>query len=67
MLSDSAEIKSKTNLQNLLIVDVALHIRAFVQPVEIEALTANGSQLLALMAEKLVTKAQHIMGYHSNI
>lgn len=59
MLLESAEITSKANLQSLLIVDSALRIRAFGQRVEIEALTENGRQLLAVMAEKLTIKARH--------
>ncbi len=55
MLLESAETTSKAKLKSLLIVDSALRIRAFGQRVEIEALTANGQALLAILKNALAS------------
>ncbi len=53
LLLESAEIESKQNLKSLLIIDSALRITALGQQVSIQALTANGANLLPLLDKAL--------------
>lgn len=53
LLLESAEIDSKQNLKSLLIIDSALRITALGQQVSIQALTANGANLLPLLDQAL--------------
>ncbi|MCL2895741.1 anthranilate synthase component 1 [Brenneria tiliae] len=53
LLLESAEIDSKQNLKSLLIIDSALRITALGQQVSVQALTANGANLLPLLDKAL--------------
>lgn len=53
LLLESAEIENKQNLKSLLIIDSALRITALGHRVSIQALTANGANLLPLLDDAL--------------
>lgn len=52
-LLESAEIDSKANTKSLLLIDAALRIVCNGQQVELEALSANGENVLALLQDSL--------------
>lgn len=53
LLLDSADIGTKRAVKSLLLVDAALKLTCEGQQVSIEALTANGRQLISVLAEAL--------------
>ncbi|SHH36855.1 anthranilate synthase component 1 [Ferrimonas marina] len=53
LLLESAEIDSKAGLKSVLLIDAALSIRCMGRTVTVEALSANGDQLLPFVAEQL--------------
>lgn len=53
LLLESAEVDSKANLKSLILQDAALQIECIGREVTFSALTDNGQNLLALLADKL--------------